>query len=47
MTTTTSRAADDLVIAGIDDPILPLADRILHRLLPHSTVAFILADKWT
>ena len=28
-----------LVIAGFDDPVVPLANaRILHRLLPHSTL---------
>jgi pimeloyl-ACP methyl ester carboxylesterase len=28
-----------LVIAGLDDPIVPLANaRILHRLLPNSTL---------
>lgn len=28
-----------LVIAGLDDPVVPLADvTILHRLLPHSTL---------
>lgn len=35
----TSRGADELVIAGFDDPVVPLANaRILHRLLPHSSV---------
>jgi len=28
-----------LIIAGLDDPVVPLANaRILHRLLPHSTL---------
>jgi pimeloyl-ACP methyl ester carboxylesterase len=28
-----------LVIAGLDDPVVPLANaRIMHRLLPHSTL---------
>jgi pimeloyl-ACP methyl ester carboxylesterase len=30
---------DTLVVAGTDDPIVPVANaRILHRLLPHSTL---------
>jgi hypothetical protein len=31
--------AAELVIAGLDDPVVPLANaRTMHRLLPHSTL---------